>query len=221
VHTDSLLCHLLSLSQHPAPIPGAPPSTRNARQGGGAFAFAFAVAVAFAVVFAFLVVIPEGDLLLVRWTLSNREGTMPTPQNYKNHTRLYPPYHFFLVWVFLINLIITIVVLIRRWPHHVWMHSWMVVMAIALFVLVTVARTFPLGVQDRVIRLEENLRYQRLLPPELLAQSQSLTLRQIIALRFASDAELPSLVQRTVSENLQPKAIKQAITNWRADNLRI
>ena len=145
---------------------------------------------------------------------------MPTPQNYKNHFRLFPPYHFFVVWVFLINIIVTIVVLIRRWPHHIAMHIWMVVMALALFVLVTVARTFPLRVQDRVIRLEESLRYQRLLLPELLAATQSLTLGQIIALRFASDAELPNLVQRALAENLKPKAIKQSITNWRADNLR-
>jgi uncharacterized protein DUF6526 len=146
---------------------------------------------------------------------------MPTSQNYRNHTRLFPPYHFFVVWVFLINIIVTIVVLIRRWPHHIAMHIWMVVMALALFVLVTVARTFPLRVQDRVIRLEENLRYQRLLSPELLTAAQSLTLRQTIALRFASDAELPALVQRALAENLPPKAIKQAITDWRADNLRV
>jgi hypothetical protein len=146
---------------------------------------------------------------------------MPEPQNYKNHMRLNPPYHFFLVWVLLANLVITIVVLIRRWPHHILLHSWLVVMAVALFVLVTIARTYPLRVQDRVIRLEENLRYQCLLTHDLLAASQSLTLRQIIALRFASDAELPALIQRTLSENLEPKTIKQSITNWRADNLRV
>jgi hypothetical protein len=146
---------------------------------------------------------------------------MSTPQNYKNHGRLHPPYHFFLVWVLLINVIITIVVLIRRWPHHIAMHIWLVIMALALFTLVTLARTYPLRVQDRVIRLEENLRYQRLLPSELAAATQSLTLRQIVALRFASDAELPTLIQRTLSENLEPKAIKQSITNWRADNLRV
>lgn len=146
---------------------------------------------------------------------------MPAPQNYKNHTRLYPPYHFFVVWVFLINIIVTIVVLIRRWPHHIAMHIWLVVMALALFMLVTFARTFALGVQDRVIRLEESLRYQRLLSAELQAATQSLTLPQIIALRFASDAELAGLVQRTLSENLPPKTIKQSITNWRADNFRI
>lgn len=146
---------------------------------------------------------------------------MPTPQNYKNHVRFHPPFHFFMVWVFLINIIIAIVVLIRRWPHHIAMHSWLVVMAIALFTLTGYARGYPLKVQDRIIRLEENLRYQRLLTPELVVAAQSLTVRQIIALRFASDAELPVLIQRTLSENLTPKTIKQSVTNWRADNLRV
>ncbi len=146
---------------------------------------------------------------------------MPTPQNYKNHTRFEPMFHFFVAPVLLINLIVAIVVLIRRWPHHIWIHAWLLVMAIALFLLAGIARSYPVRVQDRVIRLEENLRYQRLLPPELLAATQSLTLGQIIALRFASDAELPALVQRTLSENLLPKTIKQSITHWRADNLRV
>lgn len=146
---------------------------------------------------------------------------MPTPQNYKNHTRFEPMFHFFVAPVLLINLIVAIVVLIRRWPHHIWIHAWLLVMAIALFLLAGIARSYPVRVQDRVIRLEENLRYQRLLPPELLAATQSLTLGQIIALRFASDAELPALVQRTLSENLPPKTIKQSIGKWRADNLRV
>jgi hypothetical protein len=94
-------------------------------------------------------------------------------------------------------------------------------MAVALFLIAGLARDNPLRLQDRMIRLEENLRYQRLLTPALLAQTQSLTLRQILALRFASDAELPALLQRTLSENLTPKTIKQSITNWRADNLRV
>ena len=145
---------------------------------------------------------------------------MPEPQNYKNHTRLVPPFHLFVLPVLFINLVCSIVMLFRHWPHHPVRHAWLVVVAAALVTLALVARTFPLRVQDRVIRLEEQLRYQRLLPPDLLAASQSLTLRQIIALRFASDAELPALIQRTLSENLEPKAIKQAITNWRADNLR-
>ena len=146
---------------------------------------------------------------------------MPTPQTYSNHTRFHPPFHFFLVPVLIANIIITIVVLIRRWPHHLWTHTWLVVMAIALFLIAGLARHYSLRMQDRVIRLEENLRYQRLLTLQLQAATQSLTLKQIHALRFASDAELPVLVQRTLTENLMPKAIKESITNWRADNLRV
>ncbi|HEY4008907.1 MAG TPA: DUF6526 family protein [Acidobacteriaceae bacterium] len=145
---------------------------------------------------------------------------MQTPQNYKNHGRFDPPFHFFVAPILLVNVGVTIAVLVRHWPHHIALHAWIVVIALAVFVLAGVARSTALRVQDRVIRLEEQLRYQRLLTPELLASSQSLTIRQIIALRFASDAELPVLVQRTLGENLQPKAIKQAITNWRADYLR-
>jgi Family of unknown function (DUF6526) len=146
---------------------------------------------------------------------------MPTLQNYSNHTRRDPTFHFVVLPVLLINFIATIVVLIHRWPRHIALHAWLVVMALALLLLAVSARTHALRVQDRVIRLEERLRYQRLLPSDLLAASQSLTLRQIIALRFASDAELPALVQRTLRANLEPKAIKQAITNWRADDLRV
>jgi hypothetical protein len=146
---------------------------------------------------------------------------MPAAQTYSNHARFHPPFHFFVLPIMIINLIVTIVVLIRSWPHHLWLHAWLVVMALALFTLTGFARGNALRVQDRIIRLEENLRYQRSLTPELLAQTQSLTLGQILALRFASDAELPALVQRTLAENLEPKVIKQSITNWRADNLRV
>ena len=146
---------------------------------------------------------------------------MPVPQTYKNHARYEPMFHYFVAPVLLINLIVTIVVLIRRWPHHIALHAWLVVMAFALFLLAGIARSYPLRAQDRIIRLEENLRYQRLLTPDLLAASQSLALGQMLALRFASDAELPTLVQRTLSENLPPKTIKQSITNWRPDNLRV
>jgi hypothetical protein len=146
---------------------------------------------------------------------------MPTPQTYKNHARFHPPFHFFLAPVFLINLIVTIVVLIHHWPHHLALHAWLVVLALALFVLTGLARSNALAVQDRVIRLEEHLRYQRLLSPDLAGPAQSLTIKQIIALRFASDAELPALLQRALSENLTPKTIKQSITVWRPDNLRV
>jgi hypothetical protein len=81
------------------------------------------------------------------------------------------------------------------------------------------ARTSEL--QDRVIRLEERLRYTQLLTPADLARTHALTLHQIVALRFASDAELPALLNRTLSENLAPKQIKQSIQSWRPDHTRI
>jgi hypothetical protein len=150
-----------------------------------------------------------------------KRDPMPTPQNYKNHARFHPPFHFFLAPIMLINVIVTIVVLVRHWPQHIALHAWIVLIAFALFLLTGFARGYALKVQDRVIRLEENLRYQRLLPPDLAASAQSLAIKQIVALRFASDAELPALLQRALIENLPPKIIKQSITNWRADYLRV
>src|SRR6201996_4672262 len=146
---------------------------------------------------------------------------MTTPQNYRNHARFEPMFHFFVAPVLLINLIVAIVVLVRRLPHHIWLDSWLLIMAIALSLPPGIARSYPARVQDRVIRLEENLRYQRLLQPELAAATQSLTLAQIIALRFASDAELPTLVQRTLREHLPPKTIKQPNPHRRSEILRV
>jgi hypothetical protein len=140
------------------------------------------------------------------------------PQTYANHARLDPWYHFFLAPIVLIILIASIVHLVRH--PHVWgaVH---VILAFALFMLVLKVRSYPLKVQDRVIRLEERLRLTALLPEPLRARMNELDVRQLIALRFASDAEIPALVERTLNEKLAPKQIKQAIQNWRADNFRV
>jgi hypothetical protein len=139
-------------------------------------------------------------------------------QTYANHGRLDPWYHFFLAPISLIIFIASIVHLVRH-PHP-WglVH---VVLAFALVVLVVKLRTYSLKVQDRVIRLEERLRLATLLPEPLRSRINELDIRQLISLRFASDAELSALVERTLNEKLAPKQIKQSIQNWRADNFRV
>lgn len=146
---------------------------------------------------------------------------MEKTQNLKNHTRFHPPFHFFLAPVLLVNVLVTIAVLVHHWPDHMLLHGWLVVMAIALLLLAGLARSYALKVQDRVIRLEETLRYARLLSPETAAAAQALSVPQIVALRFAPDTELPALVQRSVAEGLSPAQIKQAVHVWRPDTHRV
>jgi hypothetical protein len=88
-------------------------------------------------------------------------------------------------------------------------------------VLAVRSRDRALVAQDRVIRLEERLRLQALLPAEDRAHINELSIKQLIALRFASDEELPALVRKTLTQNLEPKAIKQSIVNWRGDYHRV
>jgi hypothetical protein len=140
------------------------------------------------------------------------------PQNYSQHTRRDPLFHFFLLPVFFITLIMTVVHVIRRPGLH---SAWMIVLAIAAIVLIFKLRMYSLKVQDRVIRLEERLRLATLIDPALRSQIPSLTESQLIALRFASDAELPALAARTINEKLPAAEIKKAIQNWRPDNWRV
>ena len=94
--------------------------------------------------------------------------------------------------------------------------------ALALLVALAFARTNALRVQDRLIRLETRLRLQQLLPSDLQGQIGDLTLGQLVALRFASDAELPDLTRRVLTEKLTDRtAIKKLITNWQADSFRV
>lgn len=146
---------------------------------------------------------------------------MPDPQNLRNHTRLYPPFHLFVLPALLLNFGFSVYVTIHHWPQHRALFGWWIVMSIVLFVLAGLSRGFALQAQDRIIRLEERLRLAALLPPADLTRADSLTERQLIALRFASDGELPSLVSRTLNENLTSKQIKQAISTWRPDNFRV
>ncbi len=140
-------------------------------------------------------------------------------QSFANHTRVDPPYQFFLAPVALINVIATIVHLVRA-PSL--LSAWLLVLALAGVVAVIKLRTYPLKAQDRVIRLEERLRLAALLSdPAARAKILELSEAQLVALRFAPDDELPALADQALSNHLAPKEIKRKIRNWRADHFRI
>ena len=144
---------------------------------------------------------------------------MADTQTYANHTRWHPPFHFFALPVMLINFVWSIVECVRN-PG--WNQGWWIVVSAALVVLAFVARTNALKVQDRIIRLEEKLRFQQLLTADLARQAGSLSIGQIIALRFASDEELEGLVREVLGGRLTKTAeIKKAIKNWRNDTFRV
>ncbi|MEO6982330.1 MAG: DUF6526 family protein [Edaphobacter sp.] len=146
---------------------------------------------------------------------------MSTPQNFKNHKRWDPPMHFFVLPILLLNLIFSIYVTIHHGADQLHLHLWWIVVSIALFVLAAKCRINDLKLQDRIISLEERLRLAAILPVPELPHMQELTTKQLIALRFASDEELPALVHKTLTQGLEPTAIKENVTHWRADNHRI
>lgn len=141
------------------------------------------------------------------------------PQSYENHTRWHVPFHFFVSPVLLTNVVVAVVQLVRDPGLD---RGWWLVVSAALLVLAAVVRSNSLKVQDRVIRLEESLRYYQLLPEELAARAASLTTAQTVALRFAADEELEGLVREVVEGRLtKPDEIKRAVRSWRADRLRV
>lgn len=141
-------------------------------------------------------------------------------QTYANHTRWFPWYHFFVAPILLSYAAYMTVAAIRQ-PSLASAAD--AVVAIGIAIGVALARVMALTVQNRIIRLEERLRLAQLLPAgESAAAIASLKTRQLIALRFASDTEFPGLVRRVLAGELtEPKAIKMAIQEWRADWLRV
>lgn len=136
-------------------------------------------------------------------------------QSAASHTRWFPLFHFIASPIVLLNFIIAIR---RAWYVGGRFAWWNVVFAFGVLAAVFASRIMALAVQDRLIRLEMRLRLRELLPTAQHADILKLTVRQMVALRFAGDAELPSLVQRVLSGELKgDKAIKGAITNWQAD----
>jgi hypothetical protein len=145
-------------------------------------------------------------------------------QSAASHTRWDPAFHFFIIPVFVAGLVLS---LIHFFAHigegdtrdHI--HSFLLVLlATALLTHVFKTRLYALKVQDRVIRLEERLRLTQLLQEPLRSRIPELTVDQLCGLRFASDAELPKLVEHTLNEKLKRADIKKAIQTWRPDYWR-
>lgn len=140
-------------------------------------------------------------------------------QNYANHRRYYPPYHFLVTPALIINLGVEVARLIK---YQTLYHAWLVVFAIALILFALTARVMALTAQNRVIRLEERLRLTNLLPEGQRAGISKLSAGQLIGLRFASDEEAPDLAIRCANGELKGSGdVKRAIQNWRADHLRV
>jgi Family of unknown function (DUF6526) len=137
------------------------------------------------------------------------------PQTHANHTKIEPLYHVLAFGILLVNLGYGA---LQLWREPGFGTSLQLALAVALLVLFLAMRVFAIAVQDRVIRLEERLRLERLLPPELRARIPELATGQLVALRFASDGELVELVRAVLTEKLvERRAIKQRIQSWRPD----
>lgn len=143
------------------------------------------------------------------------------PQSYSNHGRIDPSMHLFVFPVLIANLGVAIWIAIHFRHQYPYLGHWSIVVSLALLVLAVKSRINDLKLQDRLIRLEERLRLASLLPANELPHIKELTVRQLVALRFASDEEVAALAHRALTQELEPKAIKQAITQWRADNHRV
>jgi hypothetical protein len=128
-------------------------------------------------------------------------------------------WHFFAIPVLVANVVV-VAIYFARDPRFI--NGWGLVVAIALLIGILLSRNMPLRAQDRIIRLEERSRLERLLPGDLRGRVGELTPTQLIAIRFAPDDEVPDLTRRTLSGELKSQGdIKRAIRNWRSDHLRV
>jgi len=139
----------------------------------------------------------------------------PYNQSFENHARIVPGYHYVTFGILAINLIWSVWRAIRGFSFDALLSA---AMAVALVLLFFYARLFALSVQDRVIRLEERMRMERLLPADLKPRIVEFTVPQLVSLRFASDTELPELARKVLDERIEDrKAIKRLVKNWRPD----
>ena len=140
-------------------------------------------------------------------------------QTLASHRRWIPMWHFFTIPVLVANVVV-VAIYFARDPRFI--NGWALVVAIALLIGILLSRNMPLRAQDRIIRLEERSRLERLLPGELRGRVGELTASQLIAIRFAPDDEVPDLTRRALNGELKSQGdIKRAIRNWRSDHLRV
>jgi len=141
-------------------------------------------------------------------------------QNYSNHRRYVPAYHYVLISFLFVGLLCSVVNVFRHRPYHGGFLSSILILLlfICAFLTTSLFRTFSLKAQDRAVRAEEGLRYFILTRKPI---DSRISIRQIAALRFAPDDELIPLVDRAVAEDLSPDDIKKAIRNWRSDHHRV
>ena len=140
-------------------------------------------------------------------------------QELGTHRRWVPAWHFFTVPVLVGNVVVVVVRFVRDPTIN---NGWGFLVALALLIGIVLSRNMPLRAQDRIIRLEERIRLQRVLPADLRGRIDDLTTDQLIGLRFAPDDEVPELARRALSGDLKTRAdIKAAIKNWRADHMRM
>jgi hypothetical protein len=147
------------------------------------------------------------------------------PQTFANHTRFDPLYHFFAIPVFVLVLLGALIHFFAHITESDLRDNFhavgLILVATALIVAVLKLRVYALRNQDRIIRLEERLRLATLLPEPWRSRIPELTAAQLVAIRFASDAEVPGLVERALNEKLSRSDIKKAIQQWRPDYSRV
>lgn len=143
---------------------------------------------------------------------------MSKPQNYSNHTKIVPLFHLFVLPVLFVN----VGWAIARFIHEISFATvFGLILAIALLTGFTYARLFALKVQDRIIRLEMHLRLEKILPADLRPRIGEFTIDQLIAMRFASDQEMPELARKVLADRIPDrKTIKKMVQNWQADEAR-
>ncbi len=144
---------------------------------------------------------------------------MPT-QSFENHAKTVPAFHFVLLPILLLTFIGSLVNLYHSLDDHTRLYSAALIVVLTFCMIITAfcARVFALMAQDRAIRAEENLRHFAMTGKLL---DSRLTVKQIVGLRFASDAEFVALAAKAANESMSQKDIKQAVKNWRADEYRV